>query len=173
VLLFGVAGYFGWRTLRGDATRAFSEETSVGAQPGSAGASGSTPPSEAATNAPTEEPPVSPTVPSTDPSEPSTAEPGSAEASELSFGRTVPRLVDPQVAVAEGQGLLVIEASEQAVQIALRRRDEERPRELGAPPVTLALDEGQYELVFRSEAGESVRFLFVRAGQTRIVRPER
>ena len=40
-------------------------------------------------------------------------------------------------------------------------------------PVTLALDEGQYELVFRSEAGESVRFLFVRAGQTRIVRPER
>ncbi|MCU0674060.1 MAG: response regulator [Myxococcota bacterium] len=171
VLLFGVAGYFGWRTLRGDATRGDSGETST--QPDSAGSMPSTDPSEAATNEPSEPPapPVSPT--STDPAEPPPVEPGSAEASELSFGRTVPTLVDPQVAVAEGQGLLVIEASEQAVQIALRRRDEERVRELGAPPVTLALDEGQYELVFRSEAGESVRFLFVRAGQTRIVRPER
>jgi CheY-like chemotaxis protein len=166
VLLFGVAGYFGWRTLRGDSTRGDASE----AQSDSASASRS----ETATNEPSEPAePADPAAPPPEPAEPSTAEPASNEASELSFGRTVPTLVDPQVAVAEGQGLLVIEASEQAVQIALRRRDEERPRELGAPPVTLALEEGQYELVFRSEAGESVRFLFVRAGQTRIVRPER
>lgn len=168
VLLFGVAGYFGWRTFRGDSNR---EDTPTSAQPDpSSGATGSTAPSV------TTEPPE-PDAPPTAPSEPA-ADLSSAEASELSFGRTVPTLVDPQVAVAEGQGLLVIEAAEspssgQPVQIALRRRDEERPRELGAPPVTLALDEGQYELVFRSDAGESVRFLFVRAGQTRIVRPER
>jgi CheY-like chemotaxis protein len=175
VLLFGVAGYFGWRTLRGDSTGGGSSDSRSTASEAATNEASEADPS-AADPSGSPDPATDPTHPSaadpSDSTDPSTAEPASNEASELSFGRTVPTLVDPQVAVAEGQGLLVIEASEQAVQIALRRRDEERARELGAPPVTLALDEGQYELVFRSDAGESVRFLFVRAGQTRIVRPE-
>ena len=171
VLLFGAAGYFGWRTFRGDpaptspasgVTSGVETDPNADANQG-VDAEPNVPRVEGSTTSPSE---------TRDPDAPA-SHTADETSSELSFGRTVPSLVDPQVTVAEGQGLLVVEASESPVQVALRRRDEPRYRELGAAPVTLALDEGQYELVFRSDAGESVRFLFVRAGQTRIVRPER
>lgn len=166
VLLCGAAGYFGWRALRPAVvpapTPAASERDDTVVAPATSDdvadpieATGET--GEATGDATGE----------------ATVRDEGATGSELSFGETLPSIVDPQVPVAEGQGLLVIEASESTVHVALRRRGEERARELGEAPAQVALDEGQYELVFRSEAGESVRFLFVRAGQTRVVRPER
>ncbi|MCB9636319.1 MAG: response regulator [Sandaracinus sp.] len=157
VILFGVAGYFGWRALREPERGAPDPRASDG-------------PAPVVTEAPSPEPaPTEAASPET-PEEPE--EPEETEASELSFGRTLPS-IETDLEVAEGQGLLQVEAAEGEVEVALRRRGEERLRELGGPPVSLPLDEGQYEIVFRSSAGETVRFLFVRAGQTRVVRPDR
>jgi hypothetical protein len=70
--------------------------------------------------------------------------------------------------------LLQVEAAaEGEVEVALGLRGEGRLRDLGGAPLTIPLDEGQYEIVFRSSAGDQVRYLFVRAGQTRVVRPDR
>ncbi|MBX3247908.1 MAG: response regulator [Myxococcales bacterium] len=97
-----------------------------------------------------------------------------AQTSPLSFGETRPTVDDPEVTVGEGQGLLVVEGTEGAsADISLRRRGEGDLRSLGAPPLRIALDEGEYEVVFRGERGETVRFVSVGAGQTRIVRPVR
>ncbi|HJL06686.1 MAG TPA: response regulator [Polyangiaceae bacterium LLY-WYZ-15_(1-7)] len=151
LVVFGVVGYFGWRAFRtpappveGPAPEAESAAPDAGAASAAA---------EAAEGA----------------EEVEEAVPENA----LSFGEALPRIVDAGVAVGEAEGLLLVQESPTGVptEVAVRAEDEEDERELGPAPVGAPLAEGQYELVFRQGDAERFRYVFVRAGETRVVQP--
>jgi hypothetical protein len=69
--------------------------------------------------------------------------------------------VDPDVSVAEGEGLLIIgEDADGATRVKVGDRD------LGPVPVRTALAEGRYEVVFERGAETTYRYLYVPAGQS-------
>ncbi|RLB51712.1 MAG: hypothetical protein DRJ42_16345 [Deltaproteobacteria bacterium] len=90
-----------------------------------------------------------------------------ARPDELSYGRTLDSVdAGPGVRVGANQGLLVIEAGEgRRPQVFIGTRS------LGRVPVHEVLSEGRHELRFRRGDEDSFRFVYVRAGQTRIVPP--
>ena len=92
----------------------------------------------------------------------------------LSFGQDIPRLMDTNVDVGEGQGVLMVQAASDGSEVNLEIRPvgADEGRDIGTAPVGVALDEGQYEIVFRGGGGERVRYAFVRSGHTRVVRPD-
>ncbi|MCB9603613.1 MAG: response regulator [Sandaracinus sp.] len=157
VILFGVAGYFGWRALREPERGAPDPRASDG-------------PAPVVTEAPSPEPaPTEVASPETRKTRKNRKKPKRRSSRSAALSRAS----RPTSKSPRARGFLQVEAAEGEVEVALRRRGEERLRELGGPPVSLPLDEGQYEIVFRSSAGDQVRYLFVRAGQTRVVRPDR
>ncbi|MBC7174253.1 MAG: hypothetical protein H5U40_17545, partial [Polyangiaceae bacterium] len=81
------------------------------------------------------------------------------------YGRSLPMIVSEQAAVGEGQGLLRVEAEGalEGVQLLVGERS------VGAPPLDIALDEGLHELAFRSGDQLRYRYVFIRAGESRIV----
>jgi hypothetical protein len=84
----------------------------------------------------------------------------------LLTGESLPYIDESRgVAVPEGQGLLVIEhvSKEPPPSVAVDGR------ELGVPPIAIALDAARHELTVRSNLDAVVRTLVVSAGQTRIV----
>ncbi len=81
------------------------------------------------------------------------------------YGRSVPTIVSDRTAVAAGQGLLRIEADAPMQDVEVLVGD----RGVGAPPLDIALDEGLHELAFRSGDQLRYRYVFIRAGQSRIV----
>ncbi len=104
----------------------------------------------------TDEGPASPAPPTADEDVPP---------EELSFGRTLDHVEEGAgVEVGAGEGLLVVEpGAGREVEVSVGER------ELGAPPVRVALPAGRHELVFRRGEETSYRYLYIRAGQTRIV----
>ena len=105
-------------------------------------------------------------VPGSEPA-PSQA-PTELEAVEVSpgYGRVLGYIDDSRkVAVAQGQGLLVVEytgtGSGPSVRVA--------GRELGRAPTAIALVPGRHELVLRRGGQTSFRYVVIRAGETRIV----
>jgi len=90
-----------------------------------------------------------------------------ARPEELAFGETLPHADGgPNVRVGRDQGLLVIEAGEgPGAEVFIGARS------LGRIPIREALDEGRYELRYRRGDEDSYRFVYVRAGQTRVIPP--
>ena len=101
------------------------------------------------------------------PTPPEVPDPGDVPPQELSYGLTIPG-IDPAagVTVGEGEGLLVIEAPEHGVAPAVQIG----AREVGDAPTRLALPAGRHELIFRRGEETSYRYLYVRAGETRVIR---
>lgn len=125
--------------------------------------------------APVNDEPVVRTDPEPEPDEPDPDPPeAQGDDNTLSFGQDIPRLMDTNVDVGEGQGVLMVQAARDGAEVNLEIRPvgADESRDIGTAPVGVALDEGQYELVFRSAGGESVRYAFVRSGHTRVVRPD-
>jgi CheY-like chemotaxis protein len=95
-----------------------------------------------------------------------TAQPAQPTIQNTQFGKVLP-FVDSSrgVAVAPDEGLLVIElqGSDPAPNVRVGTR------ELGKPPIAVALPAGRHELVVRSGKSTSFRYLVVRPGETRIV----
>ncbi|HKP58849.1 MAG TPA: response regulator [Polyangiales bacterium] len=82
------------------------------------------------------------------------------------LGRILPFVDNSRgVEVAEDQGLLVLEyhGTDPAPTVRVGER------ELGKPPLAVALPVGRHELVVRAGKSTSFRYLIVRAGETRIV----
>jgi hypothetical protein len=100
-----------------------------------------------------------------DPERTGTEDLGEIPPQELSYGETIPRIEPGPVSVAEGEGLLVVELPASGVPTEVQIGE----RELGNTPVRLALPEGRHELVFRRGDETSYRYLYLRAGQTRVV----
>ncbi len=86
---------------------------------------------------------------------------------ELEFGETIDGVdAGPNLRVGSDQGLLVIEAGEgPAPEVFVGARS------LGRVPIREAVDEGRYELRYERGDEESYRFVYVRAGQTRVIPP--
>jgi hypothetical protein len=103
------------------------------------------------------------TVPAAKPPRPEPAEPA---LSNTQLGRILP-FVDHSrgVEVGADQGLLVLEyhGTDPAPSVRVGAR------ELGRPPLAVALPPGRHELVVRAGKSTSFRYLIVRAGETRIV----
>ncbi|MCS6798461.1 MAG: response regulator [Myxococcota bacterium] len=93
--------------------------------------------------------------------------PVSESSDDLAFGRVVDHIVPTDVTLRMGQGLLVVEAPSGGEQV----RVEVGGRSLGNAPLHAALDEGRHEVVFVREGERRIRYLFIRAGQSRIVTP--
>jgi len=84
----------------------------------------------------------------------------------LSMGRILPYIDEGRgVAVGPEQGLLVVEYVGAAPFPSIRIGG----RELGRPPIAVALDAGRHELVVHQNREASFRYLIVRAGETRII----
>jgi hypothetical protein len=84
----------------------------------------------------------------------------------LNLGRILPYVDESRgVAVGAEQGLLVIEYAGSAPAPHVRIGS----RELGQPPLAVALDAGRHELVVHRNRESSLRYLIVRAGETRII----
>jgi hypothetical protein len=98
---------------------------------------------------------------------PDVPDPGDVAPQELSYGETIPG-IDPAagVTVGEGEGLVVIEAPEHGVAPEVQIG----ARELGNAPTRLALPAGRHELIFERGEETSYRYLYVRAGETRVIR---
>ncbi|MAQ18620.1 MAG: hypothetical protein CMN30_27970 [Sandaracinus sp.] len=111
--------------------------------------------------------PAAPVAPE-EPEEPASA----AEAAGLGFGETVDEVMEVGVPVAEGEGLLVVEAADSGETVEVLLRDGNDERALGEAPVRVALPEGRHRLVFRRGEREQFRYLFVGAGQSRVVDPD-
>ena len=90
---------------------------------------------------------------------------------DLAFGTTVDHLLDVDVEVAEGEGLLVVRAPTDGSEVRVIIGGEP-PRDLGPAPVSIGLPEGDHEVVFRIGDDERYRYIYLRAGQTRVVRPD-
>jgi hypothetical protein len=163
-LLFTLAalvavGYFGWLRLEprahtltpatAPASRSTSASavTATAANPKPAPAAKALPPASA--------PPASAAAPV-----PSAPDPT------LNLGRILPYVDESHgVAVGAEQGLLVIEyaGSSPAPHVRIGSR------ELGQPPLAVALNAGRHELVVHRNRESSFRYLIVRAGETRII----
>jgi CheY-like chemotaxis protein len=82
------------------------------------------------------------------------------------MGRILPYVDEGRgVAVGPEQGLLVVEYTGTAPLPSIRIGG----RELGRPPIAVALDAGRHELVVHRNREASFRYLIVRAGETRII----
>lgn len=93
-------------------------------------------------------------------------EPAPRDVDELSFGRIVPGITEADVSVRPGEGLLVVESSDDpSATVTVRLGD----RVIGPPPARVALSEGRHELAFQRGAETTFRYVYVRAGATRIV----
>jgi hypothetical protein len=82
------------------------------------------------------------------------------------LGRVLPFVDHTRgVEVGDDQGLLVLEyhGTDPAPSVRVGER------ELGKPPLAVALPVGRHELVVRAGKSTSFRYLIVRAGETRIV----
>ncbi len=94
------------------------------------------------------------------------AAPAQPAMSNTQFGKVLP-FVDRAhgIAVAPDQGLLVVEyrGNEPPPNVRVGERD------LGKPPLAVALAPGRHELVLRTPKSTSFRYLIVRAGETRVV----
>ncbi|MEO0323911.1 MAG: hypothetical protein AAF447_13205, partial [Myxococcota bacterium] len=101
--------------------------------------------------------PASPPAPSAAP----------VERSPFSLGRTYERILDAGTEVNAGEGLLMVEGGDEGPTEVLRG-----DVSLGTAPLSVALPEGRHALVFRREGAEKLRYVFVRAGETRVVRAE-
>ncbi len=149
IALCAVVGFFGWQ--------AYKAQQSAGA----------TEP---------EELPVEPEEPEVTPEEPEEVEPeepaSNAEAAGLGFGETVDEVLDRGVEVADGEGLLVVEAPDSGDPVEVMLRDGDDERELGEAPLSIALPEGRHRLLFRRGEREQFRYLYVGAGQSRVVDPD-
>jgi hypothetical protein len=99
--------------------------------------------------------------------EPDASRPSAPAPEELAFGETLPHVdAGPNLRVGRDQGVLVIEAGEgPAPEVFVGGVN------LGRVPVRRAMDEGRYELRYRRGDEESYRFVYVRAGQTRVIPP--
>jgi hypothetical protein len=87
----------------------------------------------------------------------------------VEFGRVLPSIDTARgVAVAPGQGLLVVEPGAK-----LKKADRPRVKiggqDRGVIPIAVALHPGRHELVLVRGASTSFRYLVIRAGETRIV----
>lgn len=154
IALCAVVGFFGWK--------AYQAQQAAGAGAGE--------PEELPAVDPGVDPVAAPAEPEAEP-EPE-APPSNAEAAGLGFGDTVDEVLDRDVEVGEGEGLLVVEESDagETVEVFLRDGDEERP--LGEAPLSIALPEGRHRLLFRRGEREQFRYLYVGAGQSRVVDPD-
>jgi len=148
--LCGAVGYFGWSYFhqRNEATP-------------------DTTPEEAEVDEPEvqpEEPPPPTPLP------PPRMAPSLAEV--LSHGATVEG-IEGEEEVGATDGLLVVREPVDGVEtrVALGR-DDGPSRELGTAPLRRVLPEGRHQLIYRRGADEKFRYVFVRAGQTRVVTPE-
>ncbi len=151
--LLATVAFFGWRAVRGGSDR---DPTPT---PEPTTREGATSEPEATSDSAVEDTEAVP-------------EPDPGDRPELSFGRSVTRVLDAGVPVAEGEGLLWVQEGEVETTVTVQRRDgEAEPQSLGNAPVAINLPEGEYEVVFRN-SGERRRFVFLRAGHTRVVRPE-
>jgi DNA-binding response OmpR family regulator len=84
----------------------------------------------------------------------------------LRFGRVVPGIADTTVTVADGEGLLVVEAGEGAPAIVSVDGVER-----GRAPLKLPVPAGQHEISFRRGEETRYRFLNLRAAHTHTVTP--
>ncbi len=120
-------------------------------------------------------PPVEVTEPGPEPAPEPAPEPvQEAEApqpNDLAFGTTVDHLLDVDVEVAEGEGLLVVRAAADGSEVRVAIGGDP-PRDLGLAPVSIGLPEGDHEVIFRVGDDERYRYIYLRAGQTRVVRPD-
>jgi CheY-like chemotaxis protein len=151
IVLAGV-GYFGWQQFM---------LTPEPAQPPQTRVEAAKKPPETTASQPQAEAPTKTPEPSSAPS------PAQPTIQNTQFGKVLP-FVDASrgVAVAPDQGLLVIEfqaGSDPAPYVRVGSR------ELGKPPLAVALPAGRHELVVRTGKSTSFRYLIVRAGETRIV----
>jgi DNA-binding response OmpR family regulator len=159
-LLFTLAalvavGYFGWLRLepRGHTLTQASPSTSASAVTTTAASPKPTP--AAPVQPPERTPVVSPAAPVHSAPDPT-----------LNLGRILPYVDESHgVAVGAEQGLLVIEYAGSAPAPHVRIGS----RELGPPPLAVALDAGRHELVVHRNRESSFRYLIVRAGETRII----
>jgi DNA-binding response OmpR family regulator len=147
LLVLAGVGYFGWQQFILQPEQAQPAQTRIEAAQ-------SPPPANAPTPAPAPAPKATP-------------QPAQPTIQNTQFGKVLP-FVDTShgVVVAPDQGLLVIEfhgGAEPAPNIRVGAR------ELGKPPLAIALPAGRHELVVRSGKSTSFRYLIVRAGETRIV----
>jgi hypothetical protein len=160
-LLFTLAalvavGYFGWLRLepRG-ASPSTTATASTSASAVTTTATSLKPTPAAPVQPPERTPVVSPEAPV----------PGAPDPT-LNLGRILPYVDQSRgVAVGAEQGLLVIEyaGSAPAPQVRIGSR------ELGQPPLAVALNAGRHELVVHRNRESSFRYLIVRAGETRII----
>lgn len=92
------------------------------------------------------------------------AAPSALTADELRFGRVEARITDSYITVTATQGLLVIALGPGGpAQVFIDDRD------IGAAPLSLALEAGQHEISFRRGDESSFRFLNIRARHTHTV----
>jgi DNA-binding response OmpR family regulator len=151
-------GYFGW--LRIAPRQAVSPPATPSMATSASAATTSTLTPKPASPRPTTPAPVQP------PASVPLAAPPSAPDPTLTLGRILPYIEQSHgVSVGAQQGLLVIEYAGSAP--APRVRVD--ARELGQPPLAIALDTGRHELVVRRNRDSSFRYLMVRAGETRII----
>jgi CheY-like chemotaxis protein len=113
-------------------------------------------------------PPAAPAAPAAPPAVPAAPAP-TATQDTVEFGRVLPSIDSSRgVAVAKGQGLLVVEPGPK-----LAKKD--RPhvkiagQDRGIVPVAIALHPGRHELVLLRGSATSFRYLVIRPGETRIV----
>lgn len=151
IVLAGV-GYFGWQQFILTPERPQPAQTRVEA---------STKPVETAPAQPAAQAPVNPAEPEPKP------QPAQPTIQNTQVGKVLP-FVDASrgVVVAPDQGLLVIEFQGGSDSLPYIRVGS---RELGKPPIAVALPAGRHELVVRTGKSTSFRYLIVRAGETRIV----
>jgi hypothetical protein len=69
------------------------------------------------------------------------------------------------VTVGEDQGLFVVDYTGTDQAPSLRVGD----RDLGQPPIAVALPAGRHEVTLRHQDNSSLRYMILRAGETRIV----
>jgi DNA-binding response OmpR family regulator len=108
-----------------------------------------------------------PTHVTTAPDEPAAEEPPAhvLEGEPRLYGRVMPGIVAEGLSIAPGQGLLRVEADAPREGLELLVGG----RSVGAPPLDLPLEEGLHELVFKSGDQTRYRYVFVRAGESRVV----
>ena len=91
----------------------------------------------------------------------------------LAFGETLDGIAtEGEVPVGEGEGLLVVRALEAGDDVRVILLEEQGERDLGVAPVSVALPEGRHRIVFRRGDREQFRYLYIGAGQSRIVDPD-
>ena len=156
-------GYFGWQRYEASRRAVALPAPSAETAPTFSSNTTSAPVSSAPPAAPPGFEPAPNAASSSDPSETALH---SATDPDLSLGRILP-YVDASRGVSVGpqQGLLVIEYQGDNPSPKIRVAG----RELGHPPLAVALSAGRHELVVQRNRESSFRYLVVRPGQTRVI----